>query len=63
MWAANKVAIICLLSGLALLGVAFWVLDEQDPQLARQVLSAGVCILLFSTALGTWLSARSSLKR
>ena len=63
MWAANKVAIICLLGGLALLGCAYWVLHEQEPLLARQVLSAGVCILLFATALGSWLSVRRKLRR
>ena len=63
MWRSNKTAIICLLSGLAALGVAFCIVDGQNPLLARQILSAGICILLFATALGSWLSVRADVRK
>ena len=58
MWQANKVAIIGLLAGLAVLGVVHWYIAQDDLILAQRVLSTGLCILLFTVALLNWLSAR-----
>ena len=61
MWQANKVAILVLLCGFALLGAVVCVLNARDPLLARQVLSGGICLLLFGVAVGSWLSVRRKL--
>ncbi len=58
MWKANKGAIIALLTGFAGLGIAWGCLVGQDKQLADQVLSAGICVLLFVVASVNWLMAR-----
>ena len=58
MWQANKVAIIGLLAGLAVLGVVHWHIAQSDLILAQRVLSTGLCVLLFTVALLIWLSAR-----
>ena len=58
MWQANKVAIIGLLAGLAVLGGVHWYIARDDLILAQRVLSTGLCILLFTVALLNWLSAR-----
>lgn len=63
MWQANKVAIICLLLGLVALGIAYLCLCGTDPLLARRVLSAGICLLLFVVATATWISARRDLNK
>lgn len=59
MWQANKIGIIALALGFAVLGVVFWLLHETEPLLARQIVAGGFCLLLFTVALATWLSARS----
>lgn len=58
MWQANKVAIVSLLAGLAVLGGVHWYIAQQDLILAQRVLSTGLCILLFFVALLNWWSAR-----
>lgn len=58
MWQANKVAIIALLAGLAVLGGVHWYLAQDDLILAQRVLSTGLCILLFAVAFFNWLSTR-----
>ncbi len=58
MWKANKGAIIALLIGFAVLGVAWACLVGHDRLLAEQVLCAGICILLFSVASVNWYLAR-----
>lgn len=63
MWQANKTGILALLGGFAVLGGLYYYLHEQDPLTARKVLSAGVCLLLFTVATATWLSARRELKQ
>ncbi len=63
MWKANKTGILTLLGGFAVLGVAFASLQGESPQLARQVVAVGVCILLFGVGLGSWLSVRREIKR
>ena len=58
MWQANKVAIIGLLAGLAVLGGAYWDRAPQDKLLAERVLYTGICALLFVVALANYLSVR-----
>ena len=63
MWHANKIGIIALLLGFVVLGVAYAMLRSQDELLAQQVVAVGFCVLLFSVALGTWLTVRRDLVR
>ena len=63
MWKANKIGILTLLIGLVALGGAHLYLLGIDAQLAKQVLSVGICLLLFSVATGIWLSVRRELSR
>lgn len=63
MWEANKVGVIVLLVGAVLLGAAYALVQGERPELARQIVAAGVCVLLFSVALGTWLSVRRDLRK
>ena len=58
MWQANKISIIILLIGFALLGGAYWYLAPQDKLLAERVLYTGICGLLFVVALANYLSVR-----
>ncbi len=58
MWRHNKVGIIALFVGLALLGGAYALIAPCNPLLARQVLSLGVCVLLFAVALASWVSVK-----
>lgn len=62
-WQANKIGISILVLGLAALGGVFWHLQSEDPRLAQQVLSGGICLLLFGVAIGTWWSVHRDLKR
>ena len=61
MWRANKWGIIALLAGGALLGGVHLYLRQQDKVLADQVLSVGVCSLIFIVALASWLSVRKDI--
>lgn len=63
MWQANKTGILILLSGLLLLGGVWFYLLDIDTLLAEQVLSAGICVLLFVVAFGSWWSVRRDLRR
>lgn len=63
MWQANKLGIICLLIGLALLGGAYCYLRTGDERMAEQVLACGFCLLLFIVGGATWVTARRDLKR
>lgn len=63
MWQANKIGIVVLLVGLTVLGGVWWHLQGDDPLLAQQVLSCGICLLLFGVATGTWWSVRRELAR
>ena len=58
MWQANKVSIIILIIGLAILGGVYWYLAPQDKLVAERVLYTGICALLFVVALANWLSLR-----
>ncbi len=62
MWKHNKVGIMVLLGGLAALGGVYAWLAPQDKQLAEQVVSAGVCALLFAVGLASFLSVRPRLR-
>ena len=61
MWRANKWGIIALLVGGAVLFGFDMYLRPRDKQLADQVLTVGVCSLLFVVALASWLSARKDI--
>ena len=61
MWRANKWGIIALLTGGAVLFGFDLYLRPRDKQLADQVLTVGVCSLLFVVALASWLSARKDI--
>ena len=61
MWRANKWGIIALLVGGAVLFGFDLYLRPRDKQLADQVLTVGVCSLLFVVALASWLSARKDI--
>lgn len=61
MWRANKWGIIALLVGGAVLGGVHLYLRRQDKVLADQVLSVGVCSLIFIVALASWLSVRKDI--
>ena len=58
MWQTNKVSIIILIIGLAILGGVYWYLAPQDKLVAERVLYTGICALLFVVALANWLSLR-----
>lgn len=58
MWQANKGCILFLLAGFVLLGGAYFWLLPDDELLARRVLSTGICILLATAGLISWLLAR-----
>ncbi len=58
-WRANKIGLIVLLAGLALLGGLHYLLAPQHEQLADQVLALGFCVLLFGVALASWLSVKT----
>ena len=58
MWQANKVSIIILLIGFAVLGGAYWYLAPQDNLVAERVLYTGICALLFVVALAYYVSIR-----
>ncbi len=58
MWQANKVSIIILIIGIAILGGVYWYLAPQDKLVAERVLYTGICALLFVVALANWLSLR-----
>ena len=58
MWQANKISIIILLIGFAVLGGAYWYLVPQDKLVAERVLYTGICALLFVVALANYLSVR-----
>ena len=61
MWRANKWGIIALLVGGAVLFGFDLYLRPRDKQLADQVLTVGVCSLLFVVALASWISARKDI--
>lgn len=61
MWRANKWGIIALLIGGAVLFGFDLYLRPRDKQLADQVLTVGVCSLLFVVALASWISARKDI--
>ncbi|MDO4953981.1 MAG: hypothetical protein Q4E43_02420 [Akkermansia sp.] len=61
MWRANKWGIIALLIGGAVLFGFDLYLRPRDRQLADQVLTVGVCSLLFVVALASWISARKDI--
>ncbi len=61
MWKANKWGIIALLIGGAILFGIDLYLRPQDKLLADQVLTVGVCSLLFIVALASWLSVHKDL--
>lgn len=61
MWKANKWGIISLLIGGAILFGIDLHLRPQDKLLADQVLTVGVCSLLFIVALASWLSVHKNL--
>ena len=61
MWRANKWGIIALLVGGAVLFGFDMYLRPRDKQLADQVLTVGVCSLLFVVALASWISARKDI--
>ena len=61
MWRANKWGIIALLVGGAVLFGFDMYLRPRDKQLADQVLTVGVCSLLFAVALASWISARKDI--
>lgn len=58
MWQANKLSIIILAIGFAILGGAYWYLAPQDELLAKRVLYTGICALLFVVAVANWLSLK-----
>ncbi len=58
MWQANKLSIIVLTLGFAVLGGAYWYLAPQDELLAKRVLYTGICALLFVVAVANWLSLK-----
>ena len=61
MWRANKWGIVALLIGGAVLFGFDLYLRPRDKHLADQVLTVGVCSLLFVVALASWLSARKDI--
>ena len=61
MWRANKWGIVALLVGGAVLFGFDLYLRPRDKQLADQVLTVGVCSLLFVVALASWISARKDI--
>ena len=61
MWRANKWGIIALLIGGAVLFGVDLYLRPRDKQLADQILTVGVCSLLFVVALASWISARKDI--
>ncbi len=63
MWQANKAGILALLIGFALLGGAYVLINPGNPQLAEQVLSLGVCLLLFGVGLASWLSVKKTVEQ
>lgn len=58
MWKHNKVGILSLLIGGALLFGAYAYYLPQDEILAERILGTGMCILLFVVGLGSFLSVR-----
>ena len=61
MWRANRWGIIALLVGGAVLFGFDLYLRPRDKQLADQVLTVGVCSLLFVVALASLVSARKDI--
>ena len=61
MWKANKWGIIALLAGGGILFGIDLYLRPRDKVLADQVLTVGVCSLLFVVALASWLSVHRDL--
>lgn len=57
MWQANKVAIIILLAGLALLGGLHYYLAPTDAVLAKKIEVLGICLLLFGVGTYSLLTA------
>lgn len=53
---------LCLLAGVALLGAVCYYLNGKDSQLAQQVGSAGLCVLLTAVGLCVWIPVRRELK-
>ena len=58
MWQANKLSIIILAVGFAVLGGVYWYLAPQDKLLAERVLYTGICALLFVVAAANWFSLK-----
>ncbi len=56
MWKANKIGIIVLVVGLALLGLAHYLITPYSESLADQVLALGFSLLLFNVAFASWRS-------
>lgn len=63
MWQANKAGIVALLLGFSLLGVAYAFLYEEEPLLAKQIVAAGVVLLVLGVALATLLSVYRDLRK
>ena len=63
MWKSNKIGIITLFIGFVLLFIAYAYVQPEDPELASRIMAGGTCILLFTVALGSWLSVRRELNR
>lgn len=58
MWQHNKLGILALLVGGAVLGAVYLWLAPQDKALADKVVCTGFCLLLFVVALASFLSVR-----
>lgn len=58
MWQHNKIGILALLGGGAVLGALYLWLYPQDKELADKVVSAGFCLLLFTVGMASYLSVR-----
>lgn len=59
MWQHNKIGILALLVGGAVLGAVYLWLAPQNKDLADKVVSTGFCLLLFVVAAVSYLSVRS----
>lgn len=58
MWQHNKIGILALLVGSAVLGGTYVWLAPQDKALADKVVCTGFCLLLFVVGLASFLSVR-----
>lgn len=58
MWQHNKIGILALLGGSAVLAGTYVWLAPQDKDLADKVVSTGFCLLLFVVGLASYLSVR-----